>query len=225
MKSNFLLNKYDVVKQAVSKEKSDFLYKYFFNKRKVVKHLLETDFITVDNREWGTWEDPQMLGTYSHYSDLVFETLLETMLPKMMEVTELSLVPTYSYARMYKKGDELIRHIDRASCEVSCTVFLGGEEWPIYLDPTGEFGRKGNKVNLKAGDMLVYRGCDLEHWREPFKGQNCAQVFLHYNSVDDKSEAHYKYDTRPFLGLPEQYKNPKKIPSLTLNILDSVYKY
>ena len=26
--------------------------------------------------------------------------------------------------------------------------------------------------------MLVYSGCELEHWRNKFKGKDCAQVFL-----------------------------------------------
>ena len=29
---------------------------------------------------------------------------------------------------------------------------------------------KGTKVLLEVGDMLVYSGCELEHWREPFEG-------------------------------------------------------
>ena len=36
---------------------------------------------------------------------------------------------------------------------------------------------KGIPVDLEVGDMLVYSGCELEHWREPFEGDHCAQVF------------------------------------------------
>ena len=43
---------------------------------------------------------------------------------------------------------------------------------------------KGVRVNLKVGDMLIYSGCDLEHWREPFQGKVCSQVFLHYNHAN-----------------------------------------
>ena len=46
---------------------------------------------------------------------------------------------------------------------------------------------------------LVYKGCELEHWRNSFEGQNCGQVFLHYNKYTD--EALFKrYDERPFVG-------------------------
>ena len=57
------------------------------------------------------------------------------------------------------------------------------------------------KINLKVGDMLVYSGCDLEHWREPFKGDNCAQVFLHYNNIDGPFGTKNKFDHRPLLGI------------------------
>ena len=49
--------------------------------------------------------------------------------------------------------------------------------------------------------MLIYKGCDLEHWREPFTGQNCGQVFFHYNRKTKEAELN-KYDKRPMLGLP-----------------------
>jgi hypothetical protein len=83
---------------------------------------------------------------------------------------------------------------------------LGGEEWPIYLEPSGKNELKGIKVDLKPGDMLVYKGNELEHWREPFQGENCAQVFLHYNNIATKGAKENLFDTRPHLGLPDEFK-------------------
>ena len=134
------------------------------------------------------------------------ETLLQEVKPVMEKHTDLKLSETYSYARIYKKGDILKRHKDRFSCEVSTTLNLGGEEWPIYLDPTGGDGNVGVEINLKPGDMLIYSGCDLEHWREKFTGDNCAQVFLHYNRTGSTMAEENLYDRRPFLGLPAWYK-------------------
>ena len=131
----------------------------------------------------------------------------------MEKETKLKLSPTYSYARIYKNGDVLARHKDRFSCEVSTTLNLGGDPWPIYLDPTSRFGQAGIKIDLKPGDMLVYSGCELEHWREEFKGQNCGQVFLHYNKKGSKMAKENEFDKRPFIGLPSFYKGfklPKK---------------
>jgi hypothetical protein len=80
---------------------------------------------------FGTWGDTQIPNTYSHYADPVMETLLVKMLPVMKQHTGLDLVPTYSYARAYKKGDTLHRHKDRPCCEISTTLNLGGDPWPI----------------------------------------------------------------------------------------------
>ena len=54
--------------------------------------------------------------------------------------------------------------------------------------------------------MLVYSGCDLEHWREPFEGNICGQVFLHYNHVNGPFAEKNKFDKRPLLGLPSFLK-------------------
>ena len=118
---------------------------------------------------------------------IAMETLLQEVKPVMEKHTGLKLSETYSYARIYKNGDVLASHKDRYSCEISTTLNLGGDPWPIYLDPTGKKGQAGIKVDLKPGDMLIYSGCDLEHWREEFTGKDCGQVFLHYNKANSKS--------------------------------------
>ena len=199
-------NKYHVIKNAVSYELANFIFNYFLLKRDAVNFMYRNN-ITYDNGMLGTWTDQQIPNTYSHYADFAMETLLVKMLPVMAKETGLDLIPTYSYARIYKKGDELKRHKDRPSCETSCTMNLGGDEWPIYLEPSGDEGKEGVKVDLDPGDMLIYRGCDVEHWREPFEGDNCGQVFLHYNDINGQFSKNNKYDGRPFLGLPDVFKS------------------
>ena len=207
-------NKYQVIKKAVSYELANFIFNYFLLKRDAVKWMYENN-ITYDNGMFGTWTDQQVPNTYSHYADMVMETLLVKMLPVMASETGLDLVPTYSYARIYKHGDILKRHKDRPSCEISTTLNLGGDPWPIYIDGTGADNvideqrniikpnaPEGTKVLLEVGDMLVYSGCELEHWREPFKGQVCGQVFLHYNHRNGPFADKNKFDKRPLLGVP-----------------------
>ena len=172
-----------------------------------------------DNGMFGTWTDQQVPNTYSHYGDMVMETLMMKVLPKMQKETGLQLVPTYSYARLYKTGDILKRHKDRPSCEISTTLNLGGAPWPIFIDGTGSNNiideeknihkpdaPKGTKVLLEVGDMLVYSGCELEHWREPFEGNICGQVFLDYNHVNGPFADKNKFDGRPKLGIPSFVK-------------------
>ncbi|MDB4547943.1 hypothetical protein N9Z93_01580 [Akkermansiaceae bacterium] len=207
-------NKYQVIKNAISYDLANFIFNYFLLKRDSVKYMYDNNII-YDNKMLGTWKDQQIPNTYSHYADHVMETLLMKTLPVMQKETGLELVPTYSYARAYKKGDILKRHKDRPSCEISTTIHLGGDQWSIFIDPTGsnnvidEYKNihkpdapKGVKVDLDIGDMLVYSGCELEHWREEFKGNVCVQVFLHYNHVNGQFAEKNKFDNRPMLGLP-----------------------
>ena len=203
---SFKKNKYSVLKKAVSKEIADFAYSYFLIKRKVAKFLFDQKYISPFTEYWGRWNDPQAPNTYAHYGDIVMETLLQKVKPVMEKHTGMKLSETYSYARIYKKGDVLARLKDRYSCEISTTLNLGGDSWPIYLDPTGKRCQAGIKIDLGPGDMLIYSGCDLEHWREEFEGKDCGQVFLHYNRKGSKIAKENEFDKRPFLGLPEWYK-------------------
>ena len=206
-------NKYTVIKNAVSYDLANFCFNYFLLKRDAVSYMYQKNIIA-ENPLHGTWTDHQVPGVYSIYADHVMETLLMKVLPVMGEKTGLNLVPTYSYARVYEKGAELKRHKDRPSCEISTTLNLGGDAWPIFIDPTGSDNvideykgihkpnaPKGVKVDLNPGDMLIYSGCELEHWREPFQGKICGQVFLHYNHADGRFAKSNLYDKRPMLGI------------------------
>ena len=215
---SFQKNKYCVIKEAVPKDIATFVYNYFLLKRQVARTLFDERYISNFTEEWGTWADQQVPNTYSHYADIAMETLLIRTLPVMEKYTKLKLNPTYSYARIYKTGDILHRHKDRFSCEISTTLNLGGDLWPIYLEPKKNVGipdgkkitvssnNKGTRVVLKPGDMLVYRGMELEHWREEFQGNDCCQVFLHYNNQKSKNANQNIYDRRKHLGLPAWFK-------------------
>ena len=216
---SFSKKKYIIAKNVISGEMADFIYKYFLLKRRVADTLFNEKFISPFTDYFGIWNDQQVPNTYSHYADIAMETLLVKVLPIMQKLTKLKLTPNYSYARIYKKGDILKRHKDRFSCEISTTLNLGGDPWPIYLDLTGsdnvidenkniikQDAPKGIKVNLNPGDMLIYKGNQLEHWREPFEGDHCAQVFLHYNNIETEGSKDNLFDRRPHLGLPSWFK-------------------
>jgi len=210
---SFQKNKYKILKGAISKELASFVYSYFLKKRQVARFLFDQKYISPFTDYWGVWNDEQVPNTYSHYGDVAMETLLEALRAKIEKETGYKLNETYAYARIYKTGDILHRHKDRYSCEVSTTLHLGGEPWPIYLESSGRIGQAGIKIELEPGDTLIYSGCDLEHWREAFPGKDCAQVFLHYNDAKKKNAKENKFDKRPFLGLPGWFKGftpPKK---------------
>jgi len=221
MALNFKKNKYCIVKNVISKKMANFCYEYLLLKRKAAGTLLDVKYFTPFEKIYGTWHDDQVPNTYSIYADVLMETLLNRFLKITEKNTKLKLNPNYSYARIYKKGDILHKHKDRFSCEISTTLFLGGDDWPIFINPDPKQGlnkkqgeklfyepskQKGNKINLKPGDMLVYRGIDLEHYRDAFGGENCAQVFFHYNNMETKGSELNIYDGRPHLGIPAEIK-------------------
>ena len=214
---SFKKDKYVVIKNAISEDLANFCYDYFMMKRKVARTMFDTRYISQFTEYFGVWNDEQVPETYSHYSDIVMETLLVKLLPIMEKNTGLKLNPNYSYARIYKKGDVLHRHKDRFSCEISTTMHLGGGCWPIFLEPDESEGimkedkyipskSKGVKILLMPGDMLVYRGNELEHWRDKLLFDDCGQVFLHYNNKATKGSTENIYDRRPHLGLPAWFK-------------------
>jgi len=205
---DFKKKKYTIIKEAISKDLAIFIANYFLMQKQVYDTCLQSRYFSPFEKILGHYEnkDDQIPDTYSHYADIAMETLLLKCQPSMEKATGLKLYPAYSYARIYKKGDILERHKDRFSCEISTTMNLGGDDWPIYLEPSGKKNMKGIKVNLKPGDMLIYRGCELEHWREKFKGKECVQVFLHYNNQKTPGANKNKFDKRPHLGLPNWFK-------------------
>jgi hypothetical protein len=205
---SFKKNKYKIVRNVISKDLAIFVANYFSMKKQVHDTCLERQYFSPYENILGFYEleHEQIPGSYCCYADIAMETLMLKCQPVMEKATELKLYPAYTYARIYKKGDKLKRHKDRFSCEISTTMNLGGDPWPIYLEPSGKEGLKGVKVDLKPGDMLIYSGCDLEHWREKFKGKECVQVFLHYNNQKTPRSKENIFDKRPHLGLPTWFK-------------------
>ena len=216
----FKKKKYTIMRQAISKDLAAFVANYFLMQKQVYDTCKAKRYFSPFENIIGLYEDEneQIPHTYSHYSNIAMETLMLKCQPEMEKVTGLKLYPAYTYARIYKKGDILHRHKDRFSCEISTTMNLGGDPWPIYLSPHENVGvpdgknittiskAKGIKVDLKPGDMLVYSGCELEHWREKFKGKECVQVFLHYNNRKTPGSKDNMFDKRPHLGLPSWFK-------------------
>jgi len=212
----FKKKKYQIIRGALSKELANFIFNYMMLQRDAVDFMTKNNKVNPYNPLIGTRLDKQIPGSYAKYGDWVMETLLQYMRPIMKAKTGMDLVPTYSYTRLYEKGNILKRHKDRPSCEISTTLHLGGDPWPIFLDPTGadfvidEYKNihkpgapKGVRVDLKVGDMLIYSGCELEHWREPFQGNVCSQVFLHYNHANGPFAKTNMFDKRPMLGVPK----------------------
>ena len=162
---------FKVVRGMIGKELADYLGFYSFNKATLPD--------AVPTKETHGFVDDQIPNTPAWHDDFAMKNLMCYLLSDMESHTETKLVPTYSYLRVYKNGDELKKHIDQNKCEFSVTLTLMREEgddiWPIFLETDQKY-----QVDLDAGDGLIYRGMDNPHWRDRFEGERLAQVFLHY---------------------------------------------
>ena len=142
-------------------------------------------------------KDGQCPKSYSVYGDPIQTEYQELYREKLESAIGYKLFPTYTYSRIYSPKEVLEKHTDRPSCEISLTATLDydtfdNEPWDIFVGAE-------LKYKLYPGDVLVYKGCELEHWREKFMGIEQTQVFMHY--VNKNGQYHsYKYDGRPSLG-------------------------
>lgn len=150
-----------------------------------------------ENNQGGNQGDASKI---SYYSDPLIEMILKDKLEHVEEITGHKLFPTYSYTRVYQKGDELKAHIDRPSCEISLTCHIAtvGKPWPIWMQvPGGE----PVEYTLEPGDACVYKGCEIKHWRKPATETDInVQMMLHYVNQNGPN-AGYKYDQRQGLSL------------------------
>jgi hypothetical protein len=172
--------KYKIIKNFLTQEEVKLLTDYCR-----IKHRLNFNFFDSGNNNNDTY----------FYGDPLMESLMVNKLKFMEKETGLELLPTYAFWRMYSMFADLKKHKDRPSCEVSVTVMIGsdGNKWPIYMD--------GTEINMEAGDAAVYLGCEVEHWREEFKGDWHAQTFLHYVDKNGKNTEWFK-DKRLLYGTP-----------------------
>ena len=189
-------NKYVKIPQALSGPIKPLLYEYVRAAEFRCK-LIQRDYSNIWNKHtYGSYRDGQTKGDFVKYGDLLFETLALLLQKDVENATALDVVFTYAYFRLYSKGTDLKKHQDRNACEISISLCLGytGEQWPLYMEET--------PVYMKPGDMVIYRGLDIAHWRKPLEGEFHAQVFLHYNDINGPYGKENFYDKRPFIGLP-----------------------
>jgi hypothetical protein len=145
--------------------------------------------------------DVQTPTSFAFYGSLPGDSLLIYLKPLLEKITEEKLIETYSYMRIYYTDSELKRHIDRPSCELSATMCIkkGSKDWPIYFEKqNGETV----EVEMNEGDLVVYRGCVLPHWRNKYDGDRHYQVFIHFVTKDGPFGEEYRYDKRKFLWQP-----------------------
>ena len=164
MKKQFDNLGFVIIRNFISKNKAKKLSKEF------------KDFC--DNNPNETQPDDQVKGAPAYHNHEAFVELLSTKTSKVSKILKERILPSYSYARVYQKGNILEKHVDRKSCEISLTVHLDGDqEWEFYIeDKIGEV----HEIVLTSGDAILYSGREVLHWRNEYKGSFYSQTFLHY---------------------------------------------
>ena len=190
----FEKDRYILVKNAISQDSINF-----------IKDSLMYESLRYPNQT----NDVIVPLTQTKYASPTTEALSVALLPTIENITGLSLFPTYSYYRIYKPGDYLTNHKDRNSCEISLTINLGfnyvnvddGYTWDIFIN--------GKSFQTMPGDMIIYRGIELEHYRDPMLGDPESwqlQAFLHYVNANGTYKD-YIYDGRPGMGYNSDTKS------------------
>ena len=139
--------------------------------------------------------EPQVNGSLARYNHPFYKATHYSLMKKIEGIIGMDLLPTYYFDRFYYEGQELTRHHDRPSCEISATVQIStnrDQAWPIWFERPDH---TENSVSMKNGDMVLYKGCEREHWREPLTGENSYhhQIFFHYVNAQGPY-VHYAYD-------------------------------
>ena len=191
--ANFATDLYEVVRGAVPPEQLQHMDIEF----ELIKKLQYMQGGQSEENK-SMFGDSQVTNSFAYYSALCFEALSLQLQPLMEQITGKELYPTYTYARIYYNGATMAIHKDRPSCQFSSTVNISIDEdpWEIWFETlNGEH----KAVKLWPGDLIVYKGDTLNHWRDAYQGQRQTQAFLHY--VDKNGNYRdYKWDHRPYIG-------------------------
>lgn len=198
---SFEKKNYEIVRQALTPELVEFI-RISFNIHETVCYHFNPQ---TDSNPY-PFGDAQTKNSFAYYSALHSESLLRYLKPLVSKVVNKKLVETYSFLRTYYNGSVLEKHIDRPSCEYSATICIekcDNHPWPIYIQTLdGEI----NEVELEPGDLIIYKGMILPHWRDPYDGNYHRQIFIHYVDYDGEYAKTNEYDGRPCLGAPSNIK-------------------
>ena len=147
----------------------------------------------------GENKNPDDTTKIAYYADPLAEVFLRRATSFISEEVGEELIPTYSYARVYQPGEKLYKHVDRESCEISATVNIAfkGKPNKIYMQKEGN---GESSFSLNPGDAVIYKGCEIVHWREPLENdQLVVQIMLHYVRKNGPY-SNLIFDSRPRLG-------------------------
>lgn len=172
----------------------------YYDRGYLLEKNLIPQFILDEIRDW--WHSSHLVFDYEARRDgfvnnsyqiedskanRLINYIYDYLTPRIECIINMPLVPTYNQGRMYLAGAEMRAHVDRIVCDVSVTFTIchSGESWPIKLiDKKGE----QKEVHTAPGDVMIYSGTEVEHWREPNTYNDFQlQHFFHWFSPHSRA--------------------------------------
>tara|TARA_Y100001963_G_C6768723_1_gene443659 strand:- start:483 stop:1220 length:738 start_codon:yes stop_codon:yes gene_type:complete len=169
--------------------------------------------------------EQQVNGSLARYNHPKYREIHKKIGIKIGEIIGKKVYKTYFYDRFYFESQQLEKHIDRPSCEISVSVHIRTnmpkhmKDWPFGIQTPSEFTEKKNPKLikkgkdkyeiLKEGDGLIYKGTERPHWRDPLpalrKRDKVKRAFtkkeFYYHQIffhyvlQDGERAHYAFDS------------------------------
>ena len=190
--SHFAEKKYAVIESLMPPEQMAAMRKFY--KEYVARGFMKYGDNQVKNRYW---QHNEPLASFLHHE----------LADVISRVAGKKLILAYCYAASYNEGADLKPHRDRDQCEYSISFQVDYEPaqkddlspWALgvsipQVDLNGRYafdwkefesdpGLSGDTsyINLKSGDGLFYKGCELIHFRKALlEGATSTSLFLHY---------------------------------------------
>lgn len=115
------------------------------------------------------------------------DQIYEILTPIVSSITGLELKRENSYSRIYNEGSTLTRHLDREGLDITVSLQIDnstGLPQPVFCET---YSGDVMEASLSDGDMVILRGRDLFHWRNPLQTaiQNGQLIcsFFHWRIV------------------------------------------
>ncbi len=166
----------------------------------------------------------QVEGSLARYWHPQYRKIHSGVRKKLEKILGRKLYNTYYYDRFYFAGQELLKHTDRDSCEISVSIHISTnlpddlKDWPFMIKTPDTYADKSKTAVLvpgeqrscvlNAGDGILYKGCERPHWRDPmptpkkkaklFGREDLSEYYYHqiffHYVLQDGQRAHCAWD-------------------------------
>ncbi len=136
----------------------------------------------------GRWNmgDGQVTRRHGWHDEPMARFLHHQLTPFVSRVAGEPVKATYCYSSAYHGGAALPAHVDREQCEFTMSLLLdqsaelAHDPWALWFAaPSGH-----RRVVLNPGEAVLFRGCDLPHWRDAAPAEHEQTMLLfHYVSA------------------------------------------